>query len=456
MNNFTFLTKEQLEGCHVMPEGIIMRGEKAAITDFSILLGGWFDSSSHINSDVSLTGRIGCYWTKTKSYSPLKTENVYISNGMKTDSANVNRRLIGARPALKFSSIDKIPTNGTPYKRAKDGVLEVEYGFYPQSVVSVEMEEELNIQFNNGRLEKTCNAYTTDSRKVDDKDKKFEAQRHEEYKYKGKKYIRVKANTDFYGSAIQLSNGEMYKDGDYVWIEVEPIKWWVSEKYQLMFTEKIVFAGVQFKHIEPNDISEHKGFEDTDIKKFMDEYWSKDIEQLRTKKKFPGYDKTELELGKKQPVSTRRTRLQKLNPDYLQDVPKKKMTITEELKSYIEAGESVLLRGPSGIGKTDRVKTLYPDLVYIKLTNNMFPEKVVGSTNLQTGESIPPDFAKQIILEGATGEERELVEKNIQNIYDVANKVYERSKTSDKKVVILLDELLNVKPAVQSLVYTLI
>ena len=152
----------------------------------------------------------------------------------------------------------------------------------------------------------------------------------------------------------------------------------------------------------------------------------------------------------------KKTRLQRLNPDKSQNMSIKKMTITEELESYIEAGESVLLRGPSGVGKTDRVKTLYPDLVYIKLTNNMFPEKVVGSTNLQTGESIPPDFAKQIILDSATEEERKLVEENIQNIYGVADKVFERSKESNKKVVILLDELLNVKPAVQSLVYTLV
>ncbi len=153
---------------------------------------------------------------------------------------------------------------------------------------------------------------------------------------------------------------------------------------------------------------------------------------------------------------TRKTRLQRLNPDKSKTKDKRKMTITEELESYIEAGESVLLRGPSGIGKTERVKSLYPDLVYIKLTNNMFPEKVVGSTNLQTGESIPPDFAKQIILDSATEEERKLVEENIQNIYKVADNVYERSKESDKKVVIMLDELLNVKPAVQSLVYTLV
>ena len=116
----------------------------------------------------------------------------------------------------------------------------------------------------------------------------------------------------------------------------------------------------------------------------------------------------------------------------------------------------MLLRGPSGIGKTERIKSLYPDLTYIKLTNNMFPEKVVGSVNLQTGQSIPPDFAKTIIIEAATEEERKLIKESIQNIYDIADTVYERSKESGKKAVILLDELLNVKPAVQSLVYTLV
>ena len=41
----------------------------------------------------------------------------------------------------------------------------------------------------------------------------------------------------------------------------------------------------------------------------------------------------------------------------------------------------------------------------MKLTNNMFPEKVVGSVNLQTGQSIPPDFAKTAIMQEATEEE---------------------------------------------------
>lgn len=152
----------------------------------------------------------------------------------------------------------------------------------------------------------------------------------------------------------------------------------------------------------------------------------------------------------------RRSRLEKLNPDKTPQNQRRKMTDTEMIKSWIDAGQSVLLRGPSGIGKTERIKKLYPDLIYIKLTNNMFPEKVVGSMNLQTGQSIPPDFAKQALMACATDDERKLIQENIQNLYDLADTIYERSKTAKGKVVIMLDELLNVKPAVQSLVYTLV
>ena len=152
----------------------------------------------------------------------------------------------------------------------------------------------------------------------------------------------------------------------------------------------------------------------------------------------------------------RRSRLEKLNPDKTPAKVRRRMTDTEMIKSWIDAGQSVLLRGPSGIGKTERIKKLYPDLIYIKLTNNMFPEKVVGSMNLQTGQAIPPDFAKTALLSCATEEERKLIEENIQNLYELADTIYERSKSAKGKVVIMLDELLNVKPAVQSLVYTLV
>ena len=440
MSKFTFLTQEQ---CFESDKLDILekRGTKAAITDFSILLGGWV-SSYHVDNDSSLEGRTGYYWTKTDDGD--NDARVVYDYGSSI-YYNVNPRDGGARPALPFSSISSIPTNGESGKRARDGILEVEYGYYPQKAVSRDMQERLERAYRSGSISKTRNTYTTDSRKYDAYDEKFLAKQHEEYEYNGKRYVRIEVNSG--KSQYTLSNGENYRDGDNVWVEVSPVKWLVDERAKVMLTDKLIFSGVQFNHTRDYHT---RDFDKTDIKTFMDRYLSRDLEQTRgTISIGEGTEQAES-------VPTRKSRLQKLNPDKTKPVDRAKMTDTEIIHNWIEAGESVLLRGPSGIGKTERIKSLYPDLIYMKLTNNMFPEKVVGSVNLQTGQSIPPDFAKAAIMQEATDEERKAIEENIQSIFDIADTVYERSKDSDKKVVIMLDELLNVKPAVQSLVYTLV
>lgn len=273
MSNYTFPTQEQFFEDEML-EVIKKRGAKAAITDFSILLGGWVDR----DSDDSLAGRTGYYWTRSDDGD--NDARAVDGNGNR-DDFNVCNRNGGARLALPFSSIDRIPTNGVSGKD-KDGVKYVEYGFYPQSAVTRGLQQELERQFTSGRLTKTGNGYTTDSRKYDEYGEKFKAQRHEEYEYKGKRYIRVKANSCFHGGNFKLSNGESYRDGDQVWVEVEPIKWLVSERDKLMLTEKIIFAGVQFKHERDYHTED---FGKTDIKKFIDDCWARDIEQVRSKRK---------------------------------------------------------------------------------------------------------------------------------------------------------------------------
>ena len=442
MSDFTFLTEEQYFGDDKL-DILKKRGTQAAITDFSILLGAYV-SGYHIDNDSSLEGRTGWYWTKSDDGD--NAARVVWADGDRYCS-NVDRRNGGARPALPFSSISSIPTNGESGKRARDGILEVEYGYYPQKAVAKDMQERLERAYKNRTISRTKNSYTTDSVAYDNYDTSFQPQAHQEYEYNGKRYVRVNANLYYDGNYFTLSNGEKYKDGDSVWLEVSPVKWIVDEKSHMMITEKLIFAGVQFNK-ESNYHTED--FDKTDIKTFMDRYLSRDLEQSR------GTITLGEQTEETEEFKPRKSRLQKLNPDKTKEQDRAKMTDTEIIHNWIEAGESVLLRGPSGIGKTERIKSLYPDLIYMKLTNNMFPEKVVGSVNLQTGQSIPPDFAKTVIMQEATEEERKLIEENIQNIYDIADEVYERSKTSDKKVVIMLDELLNVKPAVQSLVYTLV
>ena len=448
MSDFTFLTEEQ---CYDDDKFDILekRGPKAAVTDFAILLGASVDENNHIDNDSSLEGRTGWYWTKSNIGASYACA---VNSNSASSFKAVIRRDGGARPALPFS--EESPINVESWKRARDGILEVKYGYYPQKAASKDMQERLEEEYESGRLSKTKNSYTTDSRKFYDFIGKFFAKQHQEYEYNGKRYVRIEANFNTsLNSTIILSNGESYENGDNVWVEVQPVKWLVDEKAIVMLAEKIIFAGVQFNHTGGYHT---KDFDKTDIKKFIDTYFAKDLEQsigTITFEKIENAENTNEDAEKFKP---RKSRLEKLNPDKTKAQDRAKMRDTELIHNWIESGESVLLRGPSGIGKTERIKTLYPDLIYMKLTNNMFPEKVVGSVNLQTGQSIPPDFAKTIIKEEATDEERKLIEENIQNIYEIADKVYERSKTSDKKVVLMLDELLNVKPAVQSLVYTLV
>ena len=136
MSNFTFLTEEQIGGSNQI-DVIKKRGRKAAVTDFSILLGANV-SDFHVDNDSSLEGRTGRYWTRSEdSYN-----NAYVVTEYGNRSYSyVHQRHGGARPALPFSSIDRIPTNGESGKRARDGVLEVEYGYYPQKAVSKDMQE---------------------------------------------------------------------------------------------------------------------------------------------------------------------------------------------------------------------------------------------------------------------------------------------------------------------------
>ena len=63
MSNFTFLTEEQCFGDDKL-DILKKRGTKVAITDFSVLLGGWV-SDWQVDDDSSLEGRTGWYWTKS-------------------------------------------------------------------------------------------------------------------------------------------------------------------------------------------------------------------------------------------------------------------------------------------------------------------------------------------------------------------------------------------------------
>ena len=108
----------------------------------------------------------------------------------------------------------------------------------------------------------------------------------------------------------------------------------------------------------------------------------------------------------------------------------KPLSNDELLSVYVQNNKSVFLHGPSGVGKSARVKQLDPTATRITLRPQMNPEEVDGTLNRETGEYIPPLWYIQ------------LCEKC--------------EKEPERKHILFIDELTNVKPTVQSLVYSIV
>ena len=375
-----------------------------------------------------------------------------------------------------------------PFKDKSGKVLyhTIEFGSYPQD--KARNSSELEKLYNAHRLTPTGKTYTGYMKN----DGSFE--QNKEFEYGDKKYVRVISKKYVGFESEYIDKTEASENGIPMWAEVQPIKWKIKNWDELprsinpngkgiaktiyVKSEEALLSGIPF--YPENGKTQHTMWQNSPLRAIFNGYdlheelnngngnneYKSDINYNMKGKGFlrEAFDiSLDLSSSMEQTDSkiqiepqVRVSRLNKLNPDKTPTKQRIRMTDTEMIKSWIDAGQSVLLRGPSGIGKTERIKKLYPDLIYIKLTNNMFPEKVVGSMNLQTGQSIPPDYAKQAIMTFATDDERKLIQENIQNLYELSDTIYERSKTSQGKVVIMLDELLNVKPAVQSLVYTLV
>lgn len=246
-------------------------GTKAAVTDFAILLGAaggletvklYYAKDGYLRKD-----RTSWWWTQTQFNS-----DAYIVNekGEKSWEHVTNRRG-GGRPALPYSQISKFCQN----KVIKDGILQVEYGFYPQYIANSEY---LEAKYKNNQLIATGKYYTTDSINVSIiyNDQKFQSREHIEYEYKGEKYIRFIGDENATGRV--LSSSEVIDIGNAYWIHVSPIVWLVDEEQDIALSKKIIFSGVQFKNSNNKITSNYNGnFYSTDYDRFITHYFFKEI-----------------------------------------------------------------------------------------------------------------------------------------------------------------------------------
>ena len=457
-------------------------------SDYAVMNGAWLGIQRRGPKDRQSTW----HWLRS-AYSKSFVDNVKFDGSL--DFSGASKKSAGLCPALHLNLSSVISARSAsrdfkiePFKDESGKILyhTIEFGSYPQD--KAKNSSELEKLYNARKLTPTGKTYTGCMKE----DGSFE--QNQEFEYGGKKYVRV-ISKKYDNDSEYKDKTKAPEDGTPMWAEVQPIKWKIKNWNELprsinpngsgtaetiyVKSEEGIMSGIPF-YPEYGE-TEYTMWQNSPLRAIFNSYdLQEELNKGNGNKRYKAgrnynfkgkgflqeaFDsplihssaisrEDEKEIQAESQV--RKSRLEKLNPDKTPIASRRRMTDTEMIKSWIDAGQSVLLRGPSGIGKTERIKKLYPDLIYIKLTNNMFPEKVVGSMNLQTGQSIPPDFAKQALMACATDDERKLIQENIQNLYDLADTIYERSKTAKGKVVIMLDELLNVKPAVQSLVYTLV
>ena len=268
MADLTLLEKRQVLGNNQLD--ILKKYDaRSAITDFAILLGGYISSGYYTSEGATLKNRTGCWWTKTH----CDDKAYFINTDGKRYWIDVRIRNGGVRPALSYSSIRSISSNGVG---DNSEIKEVEYGEYPQWVVDEKSSYELESIYCSRKLRITGKNYTTDCIRYQYMSTSFNAKMHEEYEYNGCKYIRFVGDSN--GAGEKLSDGRTIERGEPYWIRVEPIIWLVDEKTNIALSKYILVSGVQFK----NSGDYNGNFNETDIKQFMDNYLSKEIECANT------------------------------------------------------------------------------------------------------------------------------------------------------------------------------
>jgi hypothetical protein len=351
--------------------------------------------------------------------------------------------VISARSASRDFKIE-------PFKDKSGKILyhTIEFGSYPQD--KAKNSSELERLFNAHKLTPTGKTYTGYMKE----DGSF--QQNQEFEYSGKKYVRVISK--------KYDNDSEYKDktkapenGTPMWAEVQPIKWKIKNWDELprsinpngkgtaktiyVKSEEGIMSGIPFYpeygetehtmwqnsplraifngydlHNELNNGNGNKRYKaginyNFKGKGFLQEAFDSSFTRSST---ITQEDEKELKEEKSNPYGFT---FEELDNDKL-------------LKLYVQSNAAIFLHGPSGVGKSGRVKQLDPTATRITLRPQMNPEEVDGTLDRETGKFIPPLWYTQLC---------------------------EKCKAEPgRKHVLFIDELTNVKPTVQSLIYSIV
>ena len=355
---------------------------QADVTDFALLLGAY----CNIDEDGYLE-KTAPFFTMSSKDHMVRVVNAY---GVKSLDFP-NNYIFGFRPVIDTSVRELL---GNVKVKNNNGTMLVQYGYYPQKAASAFMQKELN---NNKGVDTlaTHRVFYPENRMEESVDDLHV------YYYKGKKFVKVVAT---YAQPIYeavLSNGVKYKRGDTVWVELNPINWLYDLNKDVLVSEKILSAGLEFDD-SGIDLTD---FKNTKMKKYIDGYFTPEIKRFNV-----GYSNNNIN-----------------------EFDLKNVSEEDIIKGCILSDIPVFLHGQTGEGKSSRVRELDPNLQVIYL-QTMTPESLNGRNvyNESTGESIDkePTWYK---------------------------KLCERCESEpDKLHIVFFDELTNATHILQGMIYNIV
>ncbi|MBE5735693.1 MAG: ATP-binding protein [Clostridiales bacterium] len=283
-----------------------------------------------------------------------------------------------------------------------------------------------------------------------------------EYTYGGNKYVRVISHEECDSNDDKYSDGSYVENNEILWFDVRPIKWQIlnwdnlpkelnpngsgEASTILVRPAEAIIGHIPYYAGNDKDANCYL-WQNSTIRGYLNGINVNNIKENGN----PGYPAPNggdfsvtqgfLAEALKVPVLSRDKSIEedkskKRSKGYGVQVLDHPMTVREQLQFYITNGKSFMLHGPSGVGKTRRIEEADPDFTSITLRNGILPEEVIGKTiypnndKTKAGTWVPPAWYVSLL--------------------DKCN------AEPSKNHVLFIDEITNVKPVEQSLVFHLV
>ena len=216
------------------------------------------------------------YYTESK-YHPSNKVWGYDNEHGSSEVYELTDETVGIRPVLELSDelFDHITQNA---HIRNDGKPYIEFGLYPQRAngeVKKYCDKELRGRY--AVVHHTGKVICINDAKLGKKPKWVP---HPVYEFHDKKWIGVKAHfiKEHRRDSVCLIDRTEYSYGDYVWVELLPIDWYVDYEHKLLISKRVLLAGIRFSN--DKEYTDKSKVENLNIYRFLNRCMLPDILQF--------------------------------------------------------------------------------------------------------------------------------------------------------------------------------